>query len=423
MKTLLILGGNSATAGLVEAARSMGVKTIVIDINPRAYAKKFADVSYDIDGTDVEGIVRIAREERADGVMLGAVEELMDTYQRVCEALGARCYATKELLDLFSDKVSFKEACKESGVPTTSGSLYGPGDLGGLRGEGFPLIVKPADSSGSRGITVCYSFEELLPAVERALSGSGRDKALVERYMTGQEVVAYYAFQDGEPVFLGMCDRYTNHELASSAQLPTAYIFPSRFTSQYMASGDGPVKSMFRRKRVENGVMFLQGFAEEDGTVRFYESGYRLNGAQEHYIMDACCGIDAKEMMARLALTGRMADYDIRERADPNMGGRFGCKLSVLMRPGRLARYVGLEEISRMEGVVHVNPSYDPGEVVKGAGTLKQIACRFFVVADGPAELKRRLDGINGAFDVLDEEGESLLMARFDTDVLLQRYG
>lgn len=422
MESLLILGGNSATAGLVTTARSMGVRTLVVDKNPRAYAKKFADASYDIDGTDVEGIERIAREEKVDGVMLGAVEELMDTYQKVCEGLGMRCYATKELLDLFSDKSAFKEACRSNGVPTTEGGLCGLDDIEKLRDRRFPLIVKPIDSSGSRGIRVCYGFEELRPAIEGALSFSETDKVLVERYMTGQEVVVYYAFQDGEPVLLGICDRYTNHERASRAQLPTSYIFPSRYTEGYMASEDAVVKEMFRKVGVQNGVMFLQGFADDDGTLRFYESGYRLNGAQEHHIIDRLCGIDAKRMMVDFALRGRMADFDLRDRADPLLGGRYGCKLSVLMEPGTIHEVVGLDEISGMDGVVFVNPSYDIGETVKDAGTLKQIVCRFFVVADTIQELKERIDRIYGAYDVLAEDGSSLLMEQFDTGLLDRNY-
>ncbi len=422
MESLLILGGNSATAGLVTTARSMGVRTIVIDMNPRAYAKKFADVSYDIDGTDVAGIEKIARDEKVDGIMLGAVEELMDTYQKVCEGLGMRCYATKDLLDLFSDKNAFKEACKANGVPTTEGGLYGLSDIDSLKDEKFPLIVKPVDSSGSRGIRVCYSFDELRSAIESALSFSELDKVLVERYMTGQEVVVYYAFQDGNPVFLGICDRYTNHERASRAQLPTSYVFPSRYTKGYMESEDATVKEMFRKVGVRNGVMFLQGFADDDGTLRFYESGYRLNGAQEHHIFANLCGIDAKRMMVEFALRGRMADSDLSQKADPLLGGRYGCKLSVLMEPGTIADVVGLDEISRMDGVIFVNPSYEVGETVKDAGTLKQIVCRFFIVADTLSDLKKRIDDIYRAYDVLDDHGESLLMEQFNTGLLDKNY-
>ena len=422
MSKLLILGGNSATAGAVEVARRMGVETIVVDMNPKAYAKGFADKSYDIDGKDVSGIVEIARKEKVDGVLLGAVEELMKTYQEVCAELGLPCYATKDLFDIFSDKRAFKELCISNGVPTAQGGLYGPGDVEELKAKRFPLIVKPIDSSGSRGIRVCYSPEEIGDAISAALAFSKQDKVLVERYMTGQEVVVYYAFQDGEPTLMGICDRYTNHQRASMAQLPTSYIFPSRFTREYIDGGeDRLVGEMFRKAGVKNGVMFLQGF-EDDGVLRFYESGYRLNGAQEHHIFANTCGVDAKEMMVRLALGKGMADFRISSKADPFIHGKFGCKLSVLMNPGKISSFVGLDDIRRLEDVVYVNPSYDVGAVIKDAGTLKQIVCRFFVVSETKERLKFFIDEINRLFDVLDEDGNSLLMEPFDTELVMRNY-
>ncbi len=422
MTKLMVLGGNSATAGAVQSAKILGAETIVVDINPCAYAKMFADKSYDIDGTDVQGIVEIARKEKVDGVLLGAAEELMDSYRKVCEGLGLPCYADKGLFGLFSDKRAFKELCMSNGVPATQGGLYGMDELGVLAKERFPLIVKPKDSSGSRGIRVCYSSEELPEAASLALTYSRYDKVLVERYLTGQEVVVYYAFQDGNPVLLGMCDRYTNHQRASMAQLPTSYIFPSRLTRAYIGGGeDLLVKDMFRKAGVRNGVMFLQGF-EDGGLIRFYESGYRLNGAQEHYIIAETCGIDAKEMMIRLALGRSMADFDLSSKADPFLHGKYGCKLSVLMNPGRISGFVGLEEIGAMEDVVHVSPSYLPGSEVKDVGTLKQIACRFFIVSETKERLKYFIDEVNRLFDVLDEDGRSMLMESFDTDIIMQNY-
>ncbi len=75
-----------------------------------------------------------------------------------------------------------------------------------------------------------------------------------------------------------------------------------------------------------------------------------------------------------------------------------------------------------MEGVVFVNPSYEVGETVKDAGTLKQIVCRFFVVADSVSDLKERIDRIYDTYDVLAADGTSLLMDQFDTGLLLKNY-
>ena len=67
---MLILGANPETANLVNVAKEMGVTTIVTDYDPEAPAKKVADISYDINGLDVEAICEMARKEQVDGVMV-----------------------------------------------------------------------------------------------------------------------------------------------------------------------------------------------------------------------------------------------------------------------------------------------------------------------------------------------------------------
>jgi hypothetical protein len=113
-----------------------------------------------------------------------------------------------------------------------------------------------------------------------------------------------------------------------------------------------------------------------------------------------------------------MAPYPIAAKADPWLHGLFGCKLSPLVRTGRIKRIVGLKDSAAVNGVISINPSYDEGDVVEGRGTLKQIACRFFIVAGSQEELADRIDAVLAAFDVLDESGTSMLLQQFDTSVL-----
>ena len=68
-KKLLILGANPETIPIVEAAREMGIFSIVTDYNPMAPAKKVADKSYNIDGMDVNALVNLSKEEQVDGVL------------------------------------------------------------------------------------------------------------------------------------------------------------------------------------------------------------------------------------------------------------------------------------------------------------------------------------------------------------------
>ena len=95
MKKLLILGANPETIRLVDTAKSMGIYTIVTDPDPNAPAKKIADKSIDINGMDVDSLVKFCLEEKVDGVLVGIADRLIQSYQQVCEKLNLPCYGNQ----------------------------------------------------------------------------------------------------------------------------------------------------------------------------------------------------------------------------------------------------------------------------------------------------------------------------------------
>lgn len=421
-KKLLILGANPETAGLVIKANQMGVVTYVTDFNHYAYAKRYACIPCDIDATNCEELEKLIVKEKIDGVLCGVAESLMPTYAKICKDFGFPCYGDEELFNLFIDKASFKEVCREHNVPVVDEFFLKDYSESSLKAVQLPVVVKPVDSCSSKGISVCKTYNELKSGIDKALEFSKSKRLIIEKYMTGEEVIIYYAFQNGEPSLVAMCDRYTNKEQEGVAQLPTSYVFPSKHLDRYVQTVDGHVKKMFKSLNVKNGFMFIQSFVDENGNVKFYEPGYRLNGAQEHYIVSRTTGIDAKECLINLALTGKESDVTVSKLADPHLKGMYGCKLSPLVRLGKIAKIIGLDEIQKIKNVISINPSYENGDEVTGYGTLKQIVCRFFIVADSKRELKDTIDQIYQLFDVVGDDGTSMLMARFDTNIILERY-
>lgn len=423
-KKLLMLGTSVASVDIVKYAQANGAYVIVTDYLPteKSEAKQIADETAMVSTIDAEAVVQLAKEKQVDGVFCGVSEANLVTVQTVCERLGLPCYSNLELWSKCQDKEKFKSLCRQFGVPVVEEyEVPKDRDLNSIKKIHLPVVVKPVDSSGSRGISVCKTEEELLCGIEKALAFSQSKHLLIEKYMTGEEVVIYYAFQEGEPILTAMCDRYTNKEQEGVAQLPTSYVFPSRHLKRYIQETDAKVKNMLRGIGIKNGTMFIQAFVDEDGGVRIYETGFRLNGAQEHFIVNATTGINTLEMMVNYSLNGKMCDERIAEKADPMLHGKYACKLSPLVKEGVISRIVGLKEIQDINGIICLKPLYQPGDTVSGIGTLKQIACRFFAAADSAVELKQIIDKINDLFDVIDETGKSMLLSKFDTTEL-ERY-
>lgn len=416
MKRILIMGANPETVSLIKKAQQMGIYTIVTDNNPNAYAKKFADKAVNVDAVDVEGLVALAKTEHVDGVLVGVAEALLPAYCEVCRRLDLPCYSTADKFAVMVRKDYFKEKCREYGVPTIR--EYQIDEINHIP---FPVIVKPVDSCSSKGIRVCHSKEELEAAIPFALDYSKSGKYLIEEYMTGDEVISYYVMQDGNPIFVGMCDRYTYKEKEDLVQLPNSYIFPSRYIDSYLQHTDSTVKKMIQGLGLDNGSIFFQCFVDNKGIVRAYEPGYRLNGAQEHMVLAEVSGIDSKEMYINFALTGKVSTEQLEWKANPRHK-EICCKLSPLVRTGKIKKIEGLEEIEKLSDVISVNPSYDPEDIVDGYGTLKQIVCRFFIVSKCKSDLIDTINHIYSMFRVEDENGEDMLMGKFDTSIIERLY-
>lgn len=415
MKKVLILGANPETVSLVKKAKQMGLFTIVTDNNPNAYAKKYADLAININAVDVDALEEFARKESVDGVLVGVAEALLPAYCEVCKRLSMPCYSTPEKFNIMVNKDFFKNKCREYGVPTIEEYTLEHKEL-----IEYPVIVKPVDSCSSKGITICQNEAELEKGIEFALQFSTSKKYLIERYMKGDEVISYYVMQDGNPIFVGMCDRYT-YKQKDKVQLPISYIFPSRHIDSYLEYSDKPVKEMIKGIGLDNGSIFFQCFVDEKGIVRTYEPGYRLNGAQEHLVLSQVSGIDAKEMYINLALTGKVADEDLEIKANPKHS-ELCCKLSPLIKTGKIQSIEGLEEIDKLPDVVSINPSYNPGDTVDGYGTLKQIICRFFIVSKTKAELINTINSIYSKLKVIDSVGNDMMIGKFDTSIIERYY-
>jgi len=415
MKKVLILGANPETISLINKAKAMGLYTIVTDNNPDAYAKKFADQAENINAIDVDALEILARENNVDGILVGVAESLLPAYCQLCNRMNMPCYSTAEIFATMVRKDFFKNKCREFCVPTIREYTLEDNHIK------YPVIVKPVDSCSSKGIRICNNKQELLDAVNYALSYSKSGKYIIEEYMNGDEVISYYVIQDGNPIFVGMCDRYTYKSTQELVQLPISYIFPSRYIKSYIDNTDEAVKNMIRGLGIQNGSIFFQCFADKEGIIRTYEPGFRLNGAQEHLIVSKVSGIDAKEMYINLSITGNVSIENLETKANP-MHKQICCKLSPLVRTGKINLIKGLEEITELPDVVSVNPSYESGNVVEGLGTLKQIVCRFFIVSDNKENLSHTIQQIYQLLKVEDADGNNMLIGQFDTSIIADLY-
>lgn len=153
---MLVLGGASVHCKLVEAAHELGVYVVVADyLQPEdSPAKRIADKHYLLDVNDVDGIVSMCRSEHVNAVLATHLDPCQRPYQKICERLGLPCLGTEKQFSLLTDKCAFKNICREYGVDTVP--EFSLRELEHDRVQ-YPVFIKPADSRGSRGQSVCFT--------------------------------------------------------------------------------------------------------------------------------------------------------------------------------------------------------------------------------------------------------------------------
>lgn len=421
-KKLLILGANPETIALVQVANDMGVKTIVTSNRKEDPAKKYAWKACDVDGLDVPGLVALANEEQVDGVLVGVADMLVPTYCKVCDALNLPCYATQDIVNVFSYKDVFKATCEQYGVHGIP-EFYLDEELKqeDIDKIEFPVMVKPVDGYSGLGMTVCNSAEELKPAVEKALSISKTKRFVVERYMQCEDMGMYYTFKDGYCSASCIYDRYTTDEQPGLSRVCLGGTYPSKYLDEYFSRMHDNVCRMFKNIGIKNGVLMLSGFYE-NGEFYVYDTGFRLQGEAPHLLMQAIHGFDQREMLIRFALTGSEGDVDLEKDDDTKLRGKYASTLWFLLKQGTVEKIEGLDDTQNDTRIVANIQRLYAGDEVKAdwVGTEKQVMTRLYIVCDSKEELAACLKEYQNKVKVYDTDGKDMLLKGFDVDAALE---
>lgn len=407
-KRLLIMGGMQISCEIVLKAKAMGIYTIVADYYPmeKSPAKRIADKAIEVSVTDVDAVVKTIRKEKVDGVFVGFNDMLLPYYAEICKKTGKPCYGTKEQFETLISKDRYKALCRQFGVPTIP--EYDIND----ENIKYPVLVKPVDNSGSRGITICHNRGELESAVEVGCKASKTGKVLIERYMDGREVTVFWIFQNGNHYLSALGNRHVKHNQGMDViPLPVGYTFPSVFLPKYRAEVEENCKAMFRHLGIKDGMMFMQ-CKVEDGTCYVYDLGFRLTGSLEYKILERVCGYNPLEMMIAFALTSKMGEESIADKAIPEFNTP-AFNVSCLCAPGIIKEITGVDEVESFPEVEDVVIAHVPGETIteQMKGLLAQITVRVLGSVKKKDELLAVMQKIDNTIHIVGENGEELLLS------------
>lgn len=317
MKKLLILGAGIYQVPLIKRAKAMGLYTIVASIPGDYPGFQYADKVVYENTIDSEAILRIAKEEKVDGVCTTGTDVAIITVGTVCDALHLRGLSY-EAAKIACDKSLMKQAYRDSDVRTAefryvplNGPLEAAVEI--CESIGYPVIFKAIDSSGSRGITRVDGRETIQKAIDAVASVTHKDEYLIEKYLVGDEFGAQAFVQDGKLEFVLPHGDYVFH---GDTGVPIGHYAPYDLP-ELMDDIYSETEKAIRAMKLDNCAINAD-FMLCDGKPYVLEIGARGGATCLVELVSLYFGYDYYEKILRVALGEHVDFAPVNDKRVPN---------------------------------------------------------------------------------------------------------
>ena len=304
MKKLLFLGGSMQQIPAIKRAKERGVYVITCDYLPENPGHRYADEYVNVSTTDLEGVLKLAREKRIDGIVAYASDPAAPTAAYVSEKLGlpGNPFASVKIL---TEKDLFRKFLKEHHLNTPLAEGYRTYEeaLREIDKFTFPVMVKPVDSSGSKGVVKIYNRDELKDAVEEALHYSRGKRFIVEEFLVkkGYQVSGDGFSVDGKLVFTSYGNElYSNKGLREYVAL--GEFWPSLLTAEQKKKVDTELQKLITALGMRTCAYNIEVIIDETDTVYILELGPRNGGSYIPQLIQYATGVDTVDYTIKAAL-------------------------------------------------------------------------------------------------------------------------
>ncbi|KAA3617048.1 MAG: ATP-grasp domain-containing protein [Calditrichaeota bacterium] len=184
---VLIFGGGDLQVSLINKAVKLGYKTIVIDPDENAVGKELATHFYTIPGNDFESTVKICKKHCVNGIVTAATDKPLIMMARIAAEFGFKFPTVKSINNTIKKNI-LKDILQKNRIPSAKFVKWFKKDGVDFELLKYPLVLKPTDNSGSRGIIFVEDKQSLLKNIENTFSETKEDFILIEEYQYGEEI-------------------------------------------------------------------------------------------------------------------------------------------------------------------------------------------------------------------------------------------
>ena len=292
-KKLMLLGGLRYLLPVIEEAHKLGIHVITADYLPNNIAHKYSDEYCNVSIIDKDAVLKVAQELKIDGILSHAVDPGVVSAAYVAEKMRLPFQCRYEAACILQDKALFRKFLSEHGFncPKAKGYTDIEDALKDADYFNWPVIVKPVDSAGSKGVTKVVDKANLRSAIETALSASISKNFIVEDFLdkVGAQSSADVFTVDGKLVYPAYSDQLFDKN-AANPYTPAIEIWPASMEQSFQDDLTAQLQRLFTLLGVKSGIYNVESRVCSDGKAYIMEVSPRGGGNRIAELQDMATG-------------------------------------------------------------------------------------------------------------------------------------
>lgn len=401
MRIIVLAGGNDQAALIQELRHKFkNVEVLLVDFAPNVVAAKYADRHIVESTMDLPKVKEIAVREKADYIITACGDQPLLTMAVVSEELGLPCYLSKKQVLNLTNKMYMKRLMVENDIPTSKFKTFTSKDVIDTTGLTYPLVVKPVDSNGSKGVRKVCNREELEKCLPEAFRFTLTDTVIVEEFCEGVEISADFYICDGTAKKVMWC-QLNKYKVDDSTQVIYQSVIPPTLSEKASKTLMEVANKIAKGYEVDNSPLLVQAMINGDD-VKVIEFSARLGGGAKYKTIQNVTGFNV--LRANLeSMLGEKPEVVI------NDDGRCYSRCHIYVNGGIFTAIEGLEQLQQ-RGIIDEYVLTKPfGVTVDSPKSSSDRVASVFISAKSKDELSQKVIGGINNLKVLDENGVDML--------------
>lgn len=398
---MVLAGGNDQCALIEELRRYFNgeVKIILADMSDKVKAIAYADKFIQVSTMDRPAVLKAAMEEGIDCILTACGDQPLSTMAYISEQMGLPTYLTEREVRDLTNKRFMKDKMVENGIPTAK-HIYINKDWNGEMPEfQYPLVVKPVDSNGSKGVKKVFTPDELESSLQEAFSYSISGDVIIEEFKSGEELSCDFYVENGIAKTLSITASKKIKENDKSFTIVQSYYPPPvSYNEERVLEIAQQIVDAWRLKDTPLLVQMIVNEAE----YNVLEFSARMGGGSKYHLIQVLSGVDIMKVYVEMVMGEK-------PHVDPSKQWNNAIMSYVYCKPGEYVSLKGFDELKE-NGDIYSYFTYRtaPSTIVKSDTSSDRVA-GFLVVANSEEEVLSKLQYANEHFAVLDGNGNDIM--------------